>query len=121
MKSKFLFFLFLFLLFPNLLLAQQPLGFSKITNDVSLYKNFLDELDDAGQTLQIVSINSFKLYYWFDLEFTLDYNWYDDGDDYYLEVGLVKPIFKNFKVNYQRIHGTFIDKPINQVGIRFSF
>ncbi|MCJ7508217.1 MAG: hypothetical protein MUO85_05735 [candidate division Zixibacteria bacterium] len=120
MKSKLLFFLFVFLLIPDILLAQ-PLGFNKVTDDVSLYKNFLDELDDAGQTLQIVTINSFKLYFWFDLEICLDYNWYDSGDDYYMEMGLVKPVFKNFKLNYQRIYGTFVNKPINQVGIRFSF
>ncbi len=120
MKSKLFIFLFLFSFFPVFAPAQ-PLGFNKITNDVSLYKNFLDDLDDVGQTLQIVSINSLKLYFWFDLEVTLDYNWYDSGDDYYMEAGLVKPIFRNFKVNYQRIHGTFVNKPMNQVGIRFSF
>ena len=120
MKSKLFIFLFLFSFFPAFVSAQ-PLGFNKITNDVSLYKNFPDGLDDAGQTLQIVSINGLKLYYWFDLEFCLDYNWYDLGDDYYMEIGLVKPVFKNFKLNYQRIHGTFVNKPINQVGIRFSF
>lgn len=120
MKSKFFIFLFLFSFFPVFVLAQ-PLGFNKVTDDVSLYKNFQDELDDAGQTLQIVTINSFKLYFWFDLEICLDYNWYDLGDDYYMEMGLVKPVYKNFKLNYQRIYGTFVNKPINQVGIRFSF
>jgi len=102
----------------------RSLGFEKLVNEVSLYQNRYDDFIDAGQTLQIVSINSFNLVTRFNLEFTYDLN-YDlekkDDFTYYLEFGVVKEIFPRFSINYQRIHGTFVDKPVNQFGIRFSF
>lgn len=99
-------------------------GFRKLVNEVSFYQNRYDDFLNAGQTLQIVSINSLKLGTWLNLEFTYDLN-YDlekkDDFTYYMEVGLVKEILPRFSINYQRIHGTFMDKPVNQIGIRFSF
>ncbi len=100
------------------------LGFEKLVNEVSFYQNRYDDFVNAGQTLQIVSINSFNLVTRFNLEFTYDLNYnLEKKDDftYYLEFGVVKEIFPRFSINYQRIHGTFVDKPVNQFGIRFSF
>jgi hypothetical protein len=100
------------------------LGFRKLVNEVSFYQNRYDDFLNAGQTLQIVSINSLKLGTWFNFEFTYDLNYdLEEKDDftYYLEVGVVKEILPHFSINYQRIHGTFVDKPVNQFGIRFSF
>ena len=95
-----------------------------LVNEISLYENFLDDGDNAGQTLQIISINSVKIYTEFSLEFTADFNRKmtpGTDSDYYIEVGIVKPVWKKVSANYQRIYGTFIDKPINQVGVRYSF
>jgi hypothetical protein len=102
----------------------RSLGFEKLVNEVSLYQNRYDDFLNAGQTLQIVSINSFNLGTRFNLEFTYDLNYnLEKKDDftYYLELGVVKEIFPRFSINYQRIHGSFVDKPVNQFGIRFSF
>ncbi|MGB2697259.1 MAG: hypothetical protein WBD28_05285 [Candidatus Zixiibacteriota bacterium] len=102
----------------------RSLGFEKLVNEVSFYQNRYDDFLNAGQTLQVVSINSFKLGTRFNLEFTYDLNYnLEKKDDftYYMELGVVKEIFPRFSINYQRIHGSFVDKPVNQVGIRFSF
>jgi hypothetical protein len=96
---------------------------SPLTNEISLYKNADDSLDDLGETLQLISINSIKALTWFNLEFTGDLNWnMSEGEDfdYYIEIGLVKQLTGKLSVNYQRIHGTFVPKPINQVGLRLS-
>ncbi len=94
-----------------------------ITNEVSFYKNSDDDFKSMGETLQIISINSFKAFTWFNFEFTGDFNWHmTEGQnyDYYLEVSLVKNITSNLSLNYQRIYGTFISEPINQFGLRLS-
>lgn len=94
-----------------------------ITNEVSYLKNSDDDFNAMGETLQIISINSFKAYTWFNFEFTGDFNWdMTEGQDYdyYLEVSLVKNITSNLSLNYQRIYGTFISEPINQIGLRLS-
>ena len=99
-------------------------GFHKLVNEVSFYQNRYDDFVNAGQTLQIVSINSLKLGTWLNLEFTYDLNYDLEKEDdftYYMEVGVVKEILPRFSINYQRIHGSFVDKPVNQIGIRFSF
>lgn len=95
-----------------------------IVNEVSLYQNSSDGGDNLGQTLQIVSINTITLWTTFNLEFTADFNReLTEGTtrDYYLEVGLVKPVWRRLSANYQRVHGTFVDEPVNQFGIRWSF
>lgn len=99
-------------------------GFKKLVNEVSLYQNRYDDFLNAGQTLQIVSINSLKFGTWFNLEFTYDLNYDLEKEDdftYYMEVGLVKEILPRFSINYQRIHGSFVNDPVNQIGIRVSF
>jgi len=99
-------------------------GVQPLTNEVSLYQNFVDDGDNAGQTLQVVAINSLKVFTDFQFEFTADFNRKltpGKDSDYYLEIGLVKPVYKRLSLNYQRIYGTFIDKEINQVGVRFRF
>ena len=101
-----------------------PLDFAPIVNEVSVYQNSSDEGNDLGQTLQIISINEIKLGTTFNLEFTADFNRRitpGEDEDYYLEISLVKPVWKKLSVNYQRIHGTFIADPVNQFGIRWSF
>jgi hypothetical protein len=101
-----------------------PLDFTPIVNEVSVYQNSSDDGDDLGQTLQIVSINEIKLGTTFNLEFTADFNRKmtpGEDKDYYLEISLVKPVWKKLSVNYQRIHGTFIADPVNQFGMRWSF
>lgn len=105
--------------------AQQKLIFIEpIVNEISIYHNFLDDGSRAGQTLQIVSINGIDFLTGFQVEFTADFNRQmtpGKASDYYLELGIVKPVISKFAVNYQRIHGTFIDNPINQIGFRYSF
>ncbi|MCP4705179.1 MAG: hypothetical protein GY865_11255 [candidate division Zixibacteria bacterium] len=104
-------------------------GLYPIVNEVSLLKNVDDAGVDRGMTMQVIAINSFKLWTEFTFEFTADFNWdtaYDfDGslmsNDHYIELSLVKPIIKNISLNYQRIHSTFETEPINQFGLRFSF
>lgn len=94
-----------------------------ITNEVSFYKNTNDSFNELGQTLQIISINSFKSLTWFNFEFTGDFNWdMTEGQDYdyYLELSLVKNITSKLSVNYQRIYGTFVAEPVNQFGLRLS-
>lgn len=100
------------------------LGFQEITNEVSIYQNLFDDGEDAGQTLQIVSINSVKILTWFNLEFTYDFNHdlaWKGKDDYYYELGVVKPLWKKLSLNYQRVNGTFLEKPFSQIGLRYSF
>ena len=95
-----------------------------LCNEISLYQNFLDDGDDAGQTLQLVLINSVNVLTGFNIEFTADFNRRmtpGKDNDYYMEIGIVKPFWKKTSINYQRIYGTFIDKPINQIGLRYSF
>lgn len=94
-----------------------------ITNELSFYKNLDDAGKSRGRTLQLVSINSFHLLTDFSIEVTGDYNWGLDPyekEDYYLELSLVKPVYKAISVNYQRIYGTFVPEPINQFGVRIS-
>ena len=106
------------------LCGENSVAFFPLVNEVSIYQNVSDNGDDLGQTLQIVSINSIKLIYQFNVEFTADFNRkFTEGEDhdYYLEFGLVKPVWKKLSVNYQRIHGTFIPDAVNQFGMRYSF
>jgi len=117
----------LFLLMTVMLMCNAAMAddfaMSRITNEVSFYKNTNDSFKELGQTLQIVSINSFKTFTWFNVEFTGDFNWdmteYQDYD-YYIEVGIVKEITPHLSVNYQRIYGTFVSEPVNQFGLRLS-
>lgn len=123
--SRVVFVLALMLIGSSLVSAQaQYFSFEPIVNEVSLFQNFLDDGDNAGQTLQIVSINSMKILTDFSVEFTADFNRKmtpGHDTDYYLEIGIVKPVLDKISLNYQRVHGTFIDKPVNQIGIRYSF
>ena len=52
----------------------QMVELKPISNNISLYQNTYDDWKDAGQTLQIVLINSFKLGTWFTLEITGDFD-----------------------------------------------
>jgi hypothetical protein len=111
------------ILFPAFCFGQ-TFGLKPISNNISLYQNSYDDWKDAGQTLQIVMINSFKLGTWFTLEITgdIDRSLQEKGKTcHYFEFGLVKDIVPRFGLNYQRVIGTFVDKPINQFGIRLSF
>jgi len=99
-------------------------GFQPIVNEISLYQNVSDDGENLGQTLQIISINEFRLVATFNLEFTADFNRKltpGEKSDHYFEIGLVKPVWKKLSANYQRIHGTFISQPVNQFGVRWSF
>ena len=104
-------------------------GLYPITNEVSLYKNVDDAGENRGTTVQVIAINSFKIWTEFTFEFTADFNWdmaYEfDGskmnDDHYIELSLVKPVINRVSLNYQRIISTFEAESINQFGIRISF
>lgn len=132
MKKEILIYFFFILAVPTVVFSQ-AFDLNPISNNISLYQNTYDDLEDAGQTLQIVMINSFKLGTWFTLEITGDFDRNLQEKDkicHYFEFGLVKDIFSIFNstshkavigLNYQRIIGTFVDKPVNQFGIRFSF
>ena len=104
--------------------GQEPAVFTPISNSVSFYKNMDDLGRSRGTTLQLVLINNIRVGTEFTLEITGDWNWdldWYENHDYYVELSLVKPVYKSLAVNYQRIYGTFVDKPINQFGVRWSF
>ena len=90
-----------------------------------VFKNHVDDAgEDRGETLQIVMINSFKMWTTFNFEFTADYN-YDLtpglDKDHYVELSLVKPITPMFSINVQRVISTFEPESVNQFGFRLSF
>lgn len=100
------------------------LGFYPITNEISIYHNFDDAGKDRGETIQIVSINSFNFFTGFNFEFTGDFNYDMAGGydhDHYIELSLVKPVTGFVSFNVQRIISTFENESVNQVGVRFSF
>ena len=108
---------------PSFESASGKFGFYPISNEISLYKNVDDSGEDRGETLQLVLINSFKLYTTFNFEFTADYNFdYTSGfdRDHYVELSLVKPVTKVFSLNVQRIYSTFDNESVNQFGFRLS-
>ena len=99
-------------------------GFYPISNEISYYRNYDDSGEDRGQTLQIISINSFKLLTSFNFEFTADYNFdLTPGlnRDHYVELSLVKPVTSFLSLNIQRVISTFEPEPINQFGVRLVF
>ena len=98
-------------------------GIYPITNEVSFFKNVDDSGNNRGETLQIVSINSFKVLTEFTFEFTGDFNWDMslENRDHYIELSLVKRIGGPISVNYQRIYSTFEPDAVNQFGVRLSF
>ena len=100
------------------------IGFQPLCNELSLYQNYDDTRKDRGKTLQIVSINSIKLFTSFNFELTADYNFdFTPGmdNDHYVELSIVKPVTGFISLNIQRIISSFEDKPINQFGVRLSF
>ncbi|MCK4631702.1 MAG: hypothetical protein KAT79_00460 [candidate division Zixibacteria bacterium] len=105
------------------------LGFYPIVNEVSLYWNVDDAGDKRGRTLQIISINSFKVWTSFNFEFTGDFNYDLTPDfigggfinDHYIELSIVKPVTGIVSLNVQRIISTFETEPVNQFGVRLSF
>ena len=109
---------------PSLESPSGKLGFYPITNEISIYHNFDDAGKDRGETIQIISINSFNIFTSFNFEFTGDFNYDMAGGydhDHYIELSLVKPVTGFVSINVQRIISTFEDEPVNQVGVRFSF
>ena len=124
MKIKILAILFFILIFLPSFCMSRTFGLKSISNNISLYQNSYDNIRNAGQALQIVLINSFKIGTWFTLEIAgdIDRNLQEIGRTcHYFEFGLVKDVKSGFSFNYQRVIGTFVDKPVNQFGIRFSF
>lgn len=124
MKISILTVLFFILISVPAFCSDKTFGLKPVSNNISLYQNSYDNSRNAGQTLQIVLINSFKLGTWFTLEITgdIDRNLQEIGKTcHYFEFGLVKDVKSGFSFNYQRVIGTFVDKPVNQFGIRFSF
>ncbi len=119
-------------LLPSVESASGNLGFYPLSNEISVYQNYDDRGTDRGRTLQVIAINSFKVFTSFTFEFTGDFNWrysYVDplnlslgknGSDYYYELSLVKPLTTGLSLNVQRIVSTFESDPINQFGIRIS-
>jgi hypothetical protein len=100
------------------------IGFYPICNEISLYRSCDDSGRDRGKTVQIISINSFKLLTTFSFELSADYNFdYTPGlsRDHYIEIGLVKHLSDFFSLNVQRVISTFEDESINQFGVRLSF
>lgn len=95
------------------------------TNEISFYRNVDDNGTGRGRTLQIISINALHLGTDFVFEFTSDFNWGlttvpDKNYDHYMELSVVKPVYKSLSVNFQRIYNTYEEKPINQIGIRLA-
>ena len=109
---------------PTLESPGGSIGFYPISNEVSFYKNIDDAGEKRGETLQIVSINSFKFLTEFTFEFTADYNFDMTPGlhrDHYVELSLVKPVTPFVSVNYQRVISTFGPESINQFGLRLVF
>jgi hypothetical protein len=118
---------------PSVESASGSFGFFPISNEVSLYQNYDDSGEERGRTLQIISINAFRVGTDFSFEFTADFNWqYSYADpfnlsagmnsrDHYIELSLVKPVTSMVSLNVQRVIATFEEKSINQFGIRLSF
>lgn len=109
--------------------TSRPQLVTPLSNEISFYRNMDDVRRPRGVTLQIISINQFHIGTDFIIEFTGDFNWEMDlnpeaelekAHDYYLELSIVKPVYRSLSVNYQRIYGTFANGPINQFGIRLS-
>lgn len=134
MRKLFVIVVILIFLFPLSIMALPPIegkvfGVTPLVNEVSLYKNVDDAGNNRGQTLQIISINTIKIWTEFNIEFTGDFNFdmtYEfDGskmdNDHYIELSIVKPVYKLISLNYQRIYSTFEDRAINQFGVRLSF
>lgn len=108
---------------PSLETSSGKIGFYPITNEISFFQNYDDAGKDRGQTVQIVSINTFKLLTTFNFEFTADFNYdYTPGlsKDNYIELSIVKPITNIISLNIQRVISTFENKSINQYGFRLS-
>jgi len=99
------------------------IGIYPITNEISFYKNVDDDGNNRGETIQVIAINTIKIWTEFNFEFTGDFNWgmSPENDDHYIELSLVKPVGNNISVNYQRIISTFESEPVNQFGLRLSF
>jgi hypothetical protein len=100
-----------------------PRWVTPLANNISYYRNIDDNRRYRGSTLQVISINEFRIGTNFIIEFTGDFNWDLDlvqDRDYYIELSLVKPIIRGVAFNYQRIYGTFACGPINQFGVRVS-
>ena len=101
----------------------KTIGFWPIANEVSYFFNRDDLGTNRGRTLQIVSINAFRLVTDFSFEFTADYNYRltpGYNEDHYVELSLVKPVCSYLSVNVQRIYAKFEPTPVNQVGVRLS-
>ena len=99
-------------------------AFEKLSNELSLYQNYTDRATTRGQTVQVVAINRLCIGWWFQTEFTADFNYdYDKPNrwDYYMELGIVKPIVGRLSINYQHIKGTFVVEPVHQIGFRWRF
>lgn len=99
-------------------------GFFPITNEISIYQNYDDAGEDRGRTLQVISINSLRIWTSFTIEFTGDFNYQLTpglSDDHYIELSLVKPVTPLVSLNYQRVMSTFEAEPVNQLGVRLSF
>ena len=125
MKLKNLFSCLVLLIALSPFLSAETFDFMKISDEISFYANTDDDFNAQGRTLQIVALNSFKIGAWFQIEFTGDFNWEmttlpGKTYDYYIEIGIVKPVWKRLSLNYQRIYGTFVEKPINQFGLRLA-
>jgi len=111
-------------LIPSFETPSGKIGFYPISNEVSIYQNYDDSGEDRGRTLQIVAINSFKLWIEFNFEFTADYNFEMTPGlkrDHYVELSLVKPVTSFVSVNYQRVISSFEPESVNQFGVRFRF
>lgn len=99
-------------------------GFWPISNELSIYQNYDDTRENRGQTLQVVSINSLRIFTSFNFEFTADYNYgFTPGlqRDHYVELSLVKPVSSLVSLNVQRVISSFESESINQFGVRFVF
>lgn len=109
---------------PSFESSSGKIGFYPISNEVSFYKNVDDAGVDRGETLQIISINSFKLLTSFNFEFTGDFNFdYTSGldRDHYIELSIVKPVSNFVSLNVQRVISTFELESVNQFGVRLVF
>ncbi len=124
MFTKSVLFIFLICLIRAASVEAQTFTFEKISNELSLYQNYTDDIYSRGQTVQVVAINRFQIGWWFQAEFTADFNYdYDKAKawDYYLEFGVAKQLVGGLSVNYQRVEGTFVMEPTNQIGLRWTF
>jgi hypothetical protein len=109
---------------PDLGLADPSPQISGLVRTISLYENYLQGPDRFDtQTLSVYALYSFRIGPEFLAELTMDIN----GDapdevytDYYMELQLIKPVWRGFSVMIEDVQGTYTNR-IVRFGVGYDF